>query len=147
MPYAINSVDGELSEYTFDFGGVLALRNFTARTDKDRIIIQHAEDSSFALLDALVSEVEINGVVYDNPADAQAALQRLVFSGYPLTVIEKDRLKKLISVDKQSFTEAQQAQGRANLMVLSTKETEEKIQTMLQEEAPDIDYVSIYNEN
>ncbi|MDO4783453.1 MAG: hypothetical protein Q4A09_09595, partial [Capnocytophaga felis] len=80
MPYKVDSVTGEMSEYIFDIGGVLALRNFTARTDGERLVIQSAANANFTILDALVSEVEIDGVVYDNPISAQEALQRLVFN-------------------------------------------------------------------
>ncbi|MDT9499136.1 phage tail fiber repeat family protein [Capnocytophaga canimorsus] len=80
MPYKVDSVTGEKSEYIFDIGGVLALKNFTARTNGERLIIQSATNANFTILDALVSEVEIDGVVYDNPTSAQEALQRLVFN-------------------------------------------------------------------
>ncbi|MFJ1424875.1 hypothetical protein ACILFS_00990 [Capnocytophaga canimorsus] len=80
MPYKVDSVTGEKSEYIFDFGGILALKNFTARTNGERLIIQSATNANFTILDALVSEVQIDGVVYDNPTSAQEALQRLVFN-------------------------------------------------------------------
>ncbi len=90
--HKVNSVDGELSEYVFDFGGVLALRNFTARTNGNRLIIHSNENANFTILDALVDEVEINGVVYDNPAAAQEALQRLVFNpAVPVIMTEEER--------------------------------------------------------
>lgn len=94
--YNISSVEGELREYVFDFGGVIALRNFTARTSGERIIIESTENNNFAILDALVSEIVIDGVVYDDPVEAQEALNRLVFSEYPLTILTQEERTRLI---------------------------------------------------
>ena len=80
MSYKINSKTGELGEYTFDFGGIVMLRNFNARVDGERLIVHSSENQNFSILDALVSEVEIDGVIYDNPTEAQEVLQRLVFN-------------------------------------------------------------------
>ncbi len=90
--HKVNSVEGDLSEYVFDFGGVLALRNFTAETNGNRLIIKSAENANFTILEALVNEVEIDGVVYDSPAAAQEALQRLVFNpAVPVVITKEER--------------------------------------------------------
>ncbi|WP_172919452.1 hypothetical protein [Capnocytophaga canis] len=80
MGYKVNPVTGEMSEYIFEIGGIMALRNFTARTIGERLIIESATNANFVLLDAFVGEVQIDGVVYDDPIAAQEALQRLVFN-------------------------------------------------------------------
>lgn len=95
MGYTVKTVDGELKEYAFDIGGVLALRNFTATTNGNRLIIQSQENANFTILDALVNEVEIDGVVYDDVVSAQEALQRLVFNPAIPTIITKE-LRDLI---------------------------------------------------
>ncbi|CAA0169981.1 hypothetical protein TMFC_140027 [Tenacibaculum maritimum] len=95
MGYKIKTVDGELREYAFDIGGVLALRNFTATTNGNRLIIQSLENANFTILDALVNEVEVDGVVYDDVVSAQEALQRLVFNPAIPTIITKE-LRDLI---------------------------------------------------
>ena len=47
---------------------------------------------NFSILDALVSEVEINGVVYDNADAAQQALQRLTFNtNRPVIMTQRER--------------------------------------------------------
>lgn len=89
MGYIIKTVDGQLKEYAFDIGGVLALRNFTVTTNGQRLIVRSNEKANFTILDALVNEVEIDGKVYDNPKDAQEALQKLVFNP-KVPVIAKD---------------------------------------------------------
>lgn len=92
MGYTIKTIEGELKEYAFDFGGVVALRNFTARTNGNRLIVQSAENANFTILDALVNEVEIDGVVYDNITSAQEALQRLVFNPrLPVIMTQEER--------------------------------------------------------
>ena len=71
--YKVNPLTGELQEYIFEYNGILALRNFQTKLDGERLILHHADDVNFSLLETLVSEVEINGVVYDNPTAAQEA--------------------------------------------------------------------------
>lgn len=83
---------GELQEYLFEYNGILALKNFVARVDGERLILHSAEDMNFSILDALVSEVEINGVVYDNADAAQQALQRLTFNtNRPVIMTQRER--------------------------------------------------------
>lgn len=97
MGYAIKTVDGELKEYAFDIGGVLALRNFKAVTNGNRLIIESNDNANFTILDALVNEVEIDGIVYDDPTAAQEALQRLVFNPLAPVILpqeERDLIPK-----------------------------------------------------
>jgi len=93
--YKVNPLTGELQEYIFEYNGILALRNFTAKVEDERLILHAADDVNFSILEALVSEVEINGVVYDNPTAAQEALTRLTFNQNRPVLLDK-RLKELI---------------------------------------------------
>lgn len=93
--YKVNPLTGELQEYVFEYNGILALRNFTARVEDERLILHAADDVNFSILEALVSEVEINGVVYDNPTAAQEALNRLTFNQNRPVLLDKS-LKELI---------------------------------------------------
>ncbi len=101
MGYKVKKVTGELGEYVFDFGGLIALRNFTARTNGNRLIIQSAENANFTILDALVNEVEIDGVVYDDVKSAQEALQKLVFNPNPPVILKKSEYEFLKNVKKR----------------------------------------------
>ena len=93
--YKVNPLTGELQEYVFEYNGILALRNFTARVEDERLILHAADDVNFSILEALVSEVEINGVVYNNPTAAQEALTRLTFNQNRPVLLDKT-LKDLI---------------------------------------------------
>ena len=93
--YKVNPLTGELQEYVFEYNGILALRNFTAKVEDERLILHAADDVNFSILEALVSEVEINGVVYDNPTAAQEALTRLTFNQNRPVLLDKT-LKNLI---------------------------------------------------
>ena len=93
--YKVNPLTDELQEYVFEYNGILALRNFTARVEDERLILHAADDVNFSILEALVSEVEINGVVYDNPTAAQEALTRLTFNQNRPVLLDKT-LKDLI---------------------------------------------------
>lgn len=93
--YKVNPLTGELQEYVFEYNGILALRNFTARVEDERLILHAADDVNFSILEALVSEVEINGVLYDNPTAAQEALTRLTFNQNRPVLLDKS-LKALI---------------------------------------------------
>lgn len=93
--YKVNPLTGELQEYIFEYNGILALRNFTAKVEDERLILHAADDVNFSILEALVSEVEINGVVYDNPTAAQEALTRLTFNQNRPVLLDKS-LKELI---------------------------------------------------
>nr|DAW40380.1 MAG TPA: hypothetical protein [Caudoviricetes sp.] len=93
--YKVNPLTGELQEYVFEYNGILALRNFTARVEDERLILHAADDVNFSILEALVSELEINGVVYDNPTAAQEALTRLTFNQNRPVLLDKT-LKDLI---------------------------------------------------
>ena len=101
--YKFSPVPGELKEYLFAYNGILAIRNFTARVENDRLILHNADDVNFSILDALVSEVEINGVVYDNPTDAQEALSRLTFNkNVPVLLTREQRDMIINSVQKEA---------------------------------------------
>ena len=93
--HKVNPLTGELQEYVFEYNGILALRNFTAKVEDERLILHAADDVNFSILEALVSEVEINGVVYDNPTAAQEALTRLTFNQNRPVLLDKT-LKNLI---------------------------------------------------
>jgi len=93
--YKVNPLTSELQEHVFEYNGILALRNFTAKVEDERLILHAADDVNFSILEALVSEVEINGVVYDNPTAAQEALTRLTFNQNRPVLLDKS-LKELI---------------------------------------------------
>lgn len=95
--YKINPLTGELQEYVFEYNGILVLRNFTAQVDNDRLVVRSASDVNFSILEALVSEVEIDGVLYDNPTAAKEALQRLVFNQNVPVILPEDERKKISS--------------------------------------------------
>ncbi|MEQ3501141.1 hypothetical protein ABMY20_15405 [Tenacibaculum sp. SSH1-16] len=121
MGYKIKTVDGELKEYAFDIGGVLALRNFKAVTNGNRLIIESHEKANFTILDALVNEVEIDGIVYDDPTAAQEALQRLVFN--PLVpVILPQALRDLIITSLQPNSIADNLTTNDSSKTLSAKQ-------------------------
>ena len=90
--YKIRPDTGELQEYLFEYNGILALKNFVARVDGERLILHSAADMNFSILDALVSEVEIDGRVYDNVESAQEALMRLTFNtNRPVLMTQQER--------------------------------------------------------
>jgi len=95
--YKINPLTGELQEYVFEYNGILVLRNFTAQVDNDRLVVRSASDVNFSILEALVSEVEIDGVLYDNPTAAKEALQRLVFNQNVPVILPEEERKKISS--------------------------------------------------
>jgi len=95
--YKINPLTGELQEYVFEYNGILVLRNFTTQVDNDRLVVRSASDVNFSILEALVSEVEIDGVVYDNPTAAKEALQRLVFNQNVPVILPEEERKKISS--------------------------------------------------
>lgn len=95
--YKINPLTGELQEYVFEYNGILVLRNFTAQVDNDRLVVRSASDVNFSILEALVSEVEIDGVLYDNPTAAKEALQRLVFNKNVPVILPEEERKKISS--------------------------------------------------
>ena len=88
--HKVNPLTGELQEYIFEYNGILALRNFQTKLDGERLILHHADDVNFSLLETLVSEVEINGVVYNNPTAAQEALTRLTFNQNRPTILPQE---------------------------------------------------------
>ena len=90
--YKLRPDSGELQEYLFEYNWILALKNFVARVDGERLILHSASDMNFSILDALVSEVEIDGRVYDTPEAAQQALQRLTFNtNRPVLMTQRER--------------------------------------------------------
>ena len=90
--YKIRPDTGELQEYLFEYNGILALKNFVARVDGERLILHSGADMNFSILDALVSEVEIDGRVYDNAEAAQEALMRLTFNtNRPVLMTQQER--------------------------------------------------------
>jgi hypothetical protein len=90
--YKIRPDTGDLQEYLFEYNGILALKNFVARVDGERLILHSGADMNFSILDALVSEVEIDGRVYDNAEAAQEALMRLTFNtNRPVLMTQQER--------------------------------------------------------
>ncbi|MGV4479620.1 hypothetical protein ACQ1PV_10640, partial [Ornithobacterium rhinotracheale] len=109
MGYEIKRIDNDdLADYAFQINGALALKNYTATVEGSRLRIAHTQNAALSILECEVSEVEIDGRVYDNPADAQRALESIVYSDLPILVLtreERDRFLELDSVklEKTSF--------------------------------------------
>ena len=126
LKYKINPLTGELQEYVFEYNGILVLRNFTAQVDNDRLVVRSASDVNFSILEALVSEVEIDGVLYDNPTAAKEALQRLVFNKNVPVILPEEERKKINSA-LQSGGYSGTAQDLKKLIERSSAELSEAL--------------------
>ncbi|WP_042010123.1 hypothetical protein, partial [Capnocytophaga canis] len=126
MGYKVDPVTGQLSEYIFEIGGILALRNFTARTIGERLIIESATNANFVILDAFVGEVQIDGVVYDDPIAAQEALQRLVFNpNVPVIMTLQQQQMLLGALQKGSYSGTASELKQHLETLINTKVTQE----------------------
>lgn len=96
MGYIVKPIEEALDEHVFEINGAIALKNYTAQVNGNRIKITSNEHSALTLLEADVSEVEIDGQVYTNPVDAQNALQSIVYAELPIVVLTAEEKEKLI---------------------------------------------------
>lgn len=96
MGYVIMPLEPEYSEYVFQINGVAAVRNYTAQVQGNRIKITSAENETLSLLEADVSEIEIDGTVYTNPIEAQAAINAITYADIPIVVLTSEQRDKII---------------------------------------------------
>ncbi|MCK0199114.1 hypothetical protein [Ornithobacterium rhinotracheale] len=101
MGYEIKRIDNDdLADYAFQINGALALKNYTATVEGSRLRIAHTQNAALSILECEVSEVEIDGQVYDNAEDAQRALQAIVYADLPILVLTRDEKQKILDFDK-----------------------------------------------
>ena len=93
--YHFSAATGALQNYMFVLNELLVIRCFKVRIEGERLIVHAADDKNFCILDALANEVSVNGVVYDNPTEAQAVLMPLIFSTEDLVLLSS-QLQTLI---------------------------------------------------
>lgn len=93
--YHFSVATGALQNYMFVLNELLVIRCFKVRIEGERLIVHAADDKNFCILDALANEVSVNGVVYDNPTEAQAVLMPLIFSTEDLVLLSS-QLQTLI---------------------------------------------------
>lgn len=93
--YHFSAATGALQNYMFVLNELLVIRCFKVRIECERLIVHAADDKNFCILDALANEVSVNGVVYDNPTEAQAVLMPLIFSTEDLVLLSS-QLQTLI---------------------------------------------------
>ncbi len=93
--YHFSAATGALQNYMFVLNELLVIRCFKVRIEGERLIVHAADDKNFCILDALANEVSVNGVVYDNPTEAQAVLMPLIFSTEDLVLLSR-QLQTLI---------------------------------------------------
>ena len=98
MPQLFESVPGEESDLIFKFNGQFALKNYDVKiVNGNRLKITSVTNELFSLMEAEVSEVEINGKIYRDPKEAQEALQKLAYSSERPFLITEDRLLDLVN--------------------------------------------------
>ncbi|MGV4536512.1 hypothetical protein [Ornithobacterium rhinotracheale] len=101
MGYEIKRIDNEgLADYAFQINGALALKNYTASVEGSRLRIAHTQNAALSILECEVSEVEIDGQVYDNADDAQRALQAIVYADLPILVLTREEKQKILDFEK-----------------------------------------------
>ncbi|MGQ2106793.1 hypothetical protein ACQ1PR_00485 [Ornithobacterium rhinotracheale] len=101
MGYEIKRIDNEgLADYAFQINGALALKNYTATVEGSRLRIAHTQNAALSILECEVSEVEIDGHVYDNAEDAQRALQSIVYADLPILVLTREEKQKILDFER-----------------------------------------------
>lgn len=96
MSYIFETVTGSVGALSFKFNGQFALKNYNVEiVNGNRLKVVSTANESFSLLEADVSEVEINGTVYSDPAAAQLALTSLVYSDAEPVVLTKEKYMEL----------------------------------------------------
>lgn len=96
MGYVIKPLEEEYADYAFQINGALAVKNYTAQVNGSRIKITSTENDALSLLEAEVSEVEIDGVIYTNPIEAQSALNSIIYSDIPIVILTTEQRDRLI---------------------------------------------------
>ncbi|WP_300685527.1 hypothetical protein [Chryseobacterium sp.] len=93
MPHIFKEVPGEAGSLVFQFNGQFALKNYNVEIiNGNRLKVTSSQNELFSLLEVDVTEVEINGIIYNDSSSAQIALQSLVFSNeIPIILTSDDR--------------------------------------------------------
>lgn len=96
MSYIFEDVTGSVGALSFKFNGQFALKNYNVEiVNGNRLKVVSTANEAFSLLEADVSEVEINGTVYSDPTAAQLALTSLVYSDAEPVVLTKEKYMQL----------------------------------------------------
>lgn len=98
MSYIFETVTGTTGDLQFKFNGQFALKNYNVEiVNGNRLKVVSTTNEMFSLLEAEVSEVEINGTIYSDASAAQLALQSLVFSTSEPVILTKQQYMQLAS--------------------------------------------------
>lgn len=98
MSYIFESVTGTTGSLAFKFNGQFALKNYNVEiVNGNRLKVVSTSNEMFSLLEADVTEVEINGTVYSDPKAAQVALTSLVYSDSEPVILTKEQYIELAS--------------------------------------------------
>ena len=109
MPHIFEQVTGSDGALSFQFNGQFALKNYNVEIiNGNRLKVVSNTNEMFSLLEAEVSEVEINGQIYSDANAAQLALQTLVYSNAKPVVLTEEMYLKL--------AEAVQAADRGQIL-------------------------------
>lgn len=98
MSHIFESVTGTEGALSFKFNGQFALKNYNVEiVNGNRLKVTSVNNEMFSLLEADVSEVEINGTIYSDSNAAQLALTSLVYSAAEPVVLTKEQYLQLAS--------------------------------------------------
>ncbi|MGD1319528.1 hypothetical protein [Chryseobacterium sp. 2R14A] len=98
MSHIFETVTGTEGALSFKFNGQFALKNYNVEiVNGNRLKVTSVNNEMFSLLEADVSEVEINGTIYSDPNAAQLALTSLVYSANEPVVLTKEQYMQLAS--------------------------------------------------
>jgi len=96
MAHVFEEVTGSAGALSFQFNGQFALKNYNVEiVNGNRLKVVSTTNEMFSLLEADISEVEINGVTYTDPIAAQIALTSLVHSDAEPVVLTKEQYMAL----------------------------------------------------
>ncbi|HAY3533732.1 hypothetical protein [Elizabethkingia anophelis] len=98
MPQLFESVPGQDGSLIFKFNGQFALKNYNVEiVNGNRLKVTSATNELFSLLEADVSEVEINGMLYSSAEAAQIALQTLVYSSEKPQILSEEDKRNILA--------------------------------------------------
>jgi len=98
MPQLFESVPGQDGSLIFKFNGQFALKNYNVEiVNGNRLKVTSATNELFSLLEADVSEVEINGMLYSSAEAAQIALQALVYSSEKPQILSEEDKRNILA--------------------------------------------------
>ncbi|MFL9834994.1 glycoside hydrolase family protein [Chryseobacterium terrae] len=103
MSYIFETVTGSTGDLGFHFNGQFALKNYNVEiVNGNRLKVVSTQNENFSLLEAEISEVEINGMVYSDPSAAQIALTSLVHSSAEPIILMKEQYLQLAAAIQTS---------------------------------------------